>query len=48
MPVLAQQTTDPGRLAAAGIKVTGDAEVLDRLFSLLDPGNPDFGIVTPD
>jgi alkyl sulfatase BDS1-like metallo-beta-lactamase superfamily hydrolase len=48
LPILAQQTTDPGRLVAAGIKVTGDAEVLDRVFRLLDPGDPEFSIVTPD
>ncbi|MER7251812.1 alkyl sulfatase dimerization domain-containing protein [Kribbella sp. NPDC000426] len=48
LPVLAQQTTDPGQLATAGIKITGDAQILDRLFRLLDPGDPNFGIVTPD
>ncbi|MGW7683629.1 alkyl/aryl-sulfatase [Kribbella sp. NPDC054772] len=48
LPVLAQQTTDPGQLAAAGVKVAGDATVLGRLFGLLDPGDPNFSIVTPD
>lgn len=48
LPALAQATTDPAALAAAGIDVAGDAGVLDRLFGLLDPGDPNFTIVTPD
>jgi alkyl sulfatase BDS1-like metallo-beta-lactamase superfamily hydrolase len=48
LPAFAQATTDPGALVAAGIEVTGDAGVLDRLFGLLDPGDPNFSIVTPD
>ncbi|MEV0799353.1 alkyl sulfatase dimerization domain-containing protein [Kribbella sp. NPDC050281] len=48
LPALAQATTDPVALAAAGIDVAGDAGVLDRLFGLLDPGDPNFTIVTPD
>ncbi|MFF0343522.1 alkyl/aryl-sulfatase [Kribbella sp. NPDC004875] len=48
LPVLAQQATDPGQLAAAGVKVTGDSTVLGRLFGLLDAGDPNFSIVTPD
>jgi alkyl sulfatase BDS1-like metallo-beta-lactamase superfamily hydrolase len=48
LPALAQATTDPAALTAAGIEVTGDAGVLDRLFGLLDPGDPNFAIVTPD
>lgn len=48
LPALAGATTDSAALAAAGIKVTGDAQILDRLFRLLDPGDPNFSIVTPD
>ncbi|WP_329005718.1 MBL fold metallo-hydrolase [Kribbella sp. NBC_00709] len=48
LPALAQATTDPAALAAAGIQVAGDAGVLDRLFGLLDPGDPNFAIVTPE
>ncbi|WP_370617438.1 alkyl/aryl-sulfatase [Mumia qirimensis] len=36
-----------GKLAEAGIEVTGDAAVLGRLTGLLDPGDKDFAIVTP-
>ena len=35
------------RLADAGIEVGGDASVLNKLGSVLDPGDPDFPIVTP-
>ncbi|MFJ8253462.1 alkyl/aryl-sulfatase [Streptomyces sp. NPDC094466] len=35
------------QLAAAGIDVSGDTAVLDRLTGLLDPGDKDFAIVTP-
>ncbi len=48
LPALAQAPTDPAALAAAGIDVAGDAGVLARLFGLLDPGDPNFTIVTPD
>jgi alkyl sulfatase BDS1-like metallo-beta-lactamase superfamily hydrolase len=34
-------------LAEAGIEVDGDVSVLSRLAGLLDPGDPDFAIVTP-
>ena len=46
--VLAQGSVDPEVLAAAGVEITGDASVLGRLFAVLDPGDPDFAIVTPD
>ncbi|NIK61965.1 alkyl/aryl-sulfatase [Kribbella shirazensis] len=48
LPALARATTDPDALAAAGIQVKGDAGILDRLFGLLDPGDPNFAIVTPE
>ncbi|MEU6251014.1 alkyl sulfatase dimerization domain-containing protein [Glycomyces sp. NPDC047010] len=34
-------------LASQGVEITGDAEVLRRLAAVLDPGDPDFDIVTP-
>ncbi|MFE3588419.1 alkyl/aryl-sulfatase [Streptomyces niveus] len=34
-------------LAEAGIEVTGDASAVSRLTRVLDPGDPDFSIVTP-
>ncbi|UYM06057.1 alkyl/aryl-sulfatase [Solicola gregarius] len=46
--VLATGAVDADTLAAAGIEVTGDASVLGRLFGVLDPGDPNFAIVTPD
>ena len=48
LAVLAQGTADPAALAAAGVEVEGDASVLGRLIGLLDAGDPDFAIVTPD
>lgn len=36
-----------GTLAQAGIEVTGDQSVIGRLLGVLDPGDPDFAIVTP-
>ncbi|MGN7701580.1 alkyl/aryl-sulfatase [Cellulosimicrobium sp. 22601] len=47
LPALATGAATPEALAAAGIEVTGDAGVLARLVSVLDPGDPDFAIVTP-
>lgn len=46
LPALATALTPDG-LAKAGISVTGDASVLSRLANVLDPGDPDFPIVTP-
>ncbi|MGW0037438.1 alkyl/aryl-sulfatase [Gordonia sp. NPDC003376] len=36
-----------GQLADAGIEITGDVGILTRLAALLEPGDPDFAIVTP-
>ncbi|MFC8922944.1 alkyl/aryl-sulfatase [Cellulosimicrobium sp. NPDC057127] len=47
LPVLALGDLSPERLAGVGIQVDGDASVLDRLGAVLDPGDPDFAIVTP-
>ncbi|MFJ4231012.1 alkyl/aryl-sulfatase [Cellulosimicrobium cellulans] len=47
LPVLATGAATPDALAAAGIDVTGDAGALARLTAVLDPGDPDFAIVTP-
>ncbi|MEU2198737.1 alkyl sulfatase dimerization domain-containing protein [Isoptericola sp. NPDC019482] len=38
---------DPARLAAAGIEVGGDTDALAKVHGILDPGDPDFDIVTP-
>lgn len=38
---------DPENLKEAGIDVSGDASILERLSALLDPGDPKFNIVTP-
>ncbi|MFZ3598410.1 alkyl sulfatase C-terminal domain-containing protein [Streptomyces sp. BH104] len=37
----------PAGLEQAGVQVEGDASVLGRLISVLDPGDRDFAIVTP-
>ncbi|WP_174774893.1 alkyl/aryl-sulfatase [Cellulosimicrobium cellulans] len=47
LPVLATGAATPDALAAAGVEVAGDARVLARLTAVLDPGDPDFAIVTP-
>ncbi|MFE6235893.1 alkyl/aryl-sulfatase [Cellulosimicrobium sp. NPDC057862] len=47
LPVLATGAATPDALAAAGVEVAGDAGVLARLTAVLDPGDPDFAIVTP-
>ncbi|MDO8149821.1 alkyl/aryl-sulfatase [Isoptericola sp. b408] len=46
LPALAADPA-PDALAAAGVEVTGDEGVLRRLAAVLDPGDPDFAIVTP-
>jgi alkyl sulfatase BDS1-like metallo-beta-lactamase superfamily hydrolase len=38
---------DPATLAAAGIELAGDTDVLGRLFAVLESPDPDFAIVTP-
>jgi alkyl sulfatase BDS1-like metallo-beta-lactamase superfamily hydrolase len=35
-------------LAEAGVELTGDASVLTRLAGVLDPGDKNFAVVTPD
>ncbi|TCO35593.1 alkyl sulfatase BDS1-like metallo-beta-lactamase superfamily hydrolase [Kribbella steppae] len=47
LPTLAQGGLSADSLAAAGIKLTGDASTLGRLTAVLDPGDQDFAIVTP-
>ncbi len=47
LPALALGAASPDKLAAAGIELTGDASVLGRLVAVLDPGDPNFAIVTP-
>ncbi|MFE5335023.1 alkyl/aryl-sulfatase [Isoptericola sp. NPDC056573] len=47
LPALALGGVTPDGLADAGIQVDGDAAVLGRLTAVLDPGDPDFAIVTP-
>lgn len=47
LPALAVYGPDPKALENAGIKVDGDSGALDALASLLDPGDPNFNIVTP-
>ncbi|WP_418275651.1 alkyl/aryl-sulfatase [Isoptericola jiangsuensis] len=46
LPTLALGGFAPDRLADAGIEIT-DPTVLARLAAVLDPGDPDFAIVTP-
>ncbi|MEU6108731.1 alkyl sulfatase dimerization domain-containing protein [Streptomyces albidoflavus] len=47
LPALATGALTTDALAEAGIEVTGDASALARLTDVLDPGDPDFSIVTP-
>lgn len=47
LPALATGPVTPEGLAAAGIEVSGDGSALARLTAVLDPGDPDFAIVTP-
>ncbi|RFU82580.1 MBL fold metallo-hydrolase [Streptomyces triticagri] len=47
LPALALGKPTPDALAQAGIQVEGDVSVLETLSSVLDPGDPDFPIVTP-
>jgi len=42
LPALALGAAD-----AAGLEITGDPTALERLTAVLDPGDPDFSIVTP-
>ncbi|HET6878225.1 MAG TPA: alkyl sulfatase dimerization domain-containing protein [Jatrophihabitans sp.] len=47
LPALATRAPDPATLAAAGVRIDGDATVLARLVAALDAPDPDFAIVTP-
>ena len=47
LPALALGGMSADGLAKAGIELSGDASVLARLGGVLDPGDPDFAIVTP-
>ncbi|KHL08265.1 alkyl sulfatase BDS1-like metallo-beta-lactamase superfamily hydrolase [Mumia flava] len=47
LPAIAGGVGGRDELEAAGIAVSGDASVLGRLAAVLDPGDPDFAIVTP-
>ncbi|KAL2851867.1 Metallo-hydrolase/oxidoreductase [Aspergillus pseudoustus] len=47
LPALAVFGPDSGALEKAGIKIDGDRTALSTLSSLLDPGDPNFNIVTP-
>ncbi|WFN92882.1 alkyl/aryl-sulfatase [Gordonia sihwensis] len=47
LPVLATGALSADRLTEAGIELSGDTTVLERLASVIDPGDPDFSIVTP-
>ena len=48
LPALALGSLDADSLGKAGIQVSGDAGVLARLAAVLDGGDPDFAIVTPE
>jgi alkyl sulfatase BDS1-like metallo-beta-lactamase superfamily hydrolase len=48
LAALASGPLDAGSLAKAGISLDGDARVLGRLAAVLDSGNPNFAIVTPE
>lgn len=48
LPVLALGRLDSQTLASAGLEVTGDSGVLERLQAILDDPDPDFAIVTAD
>lgn len=47
LPALVLGEVSPDKLADAGIVLSGDASVLGRLVAVLDPGDPNFAIVTP-
>jgi alkyl sulfatase BDS1-like metallo-beta-lactamase superfamily hydrolase len=47
LPAIAVHGLDPDALIEAGIDIQGDTEALKRLSALLDPGDPNFNIVTP-
>ncbi|PWY68553.1 Metallo-hydrolase/oxidoreductase [Aspergillus sclerotioniger CBS 115572] len=47
LPALVVYGPHPKALEKAGIQIDGDRSVLHTLSRLLDPGDPDFNIVTP-
>ncbi len=47
LPAIAMGGLSAEGMKQAGIEVTGDASVLAQLAGVLDPGDPDFAIVTP-
>ncbi|WP_026931048.1 alkyl/aryl-sulfatase [Glycomyces tenuis] len=47
LPAIMVGGLDPEKLAEAGIEISGDEGALRRLAAVLDPGDPDFAIVTP-
>ena len=47
LPLLALGALSADGFDAAGVELAGDASVLARLMAVLDPGDPDFAIVTP-
>lgn len=47
LPALALGGMSAASLGSAGIELDGDTTVLNRLAAVLDPGDPDFAIVTP-
>ncbi|MHA6629349.1 alkyl/aryl-sulfatase [Pseudonocardia sichuanensis] len=48
LPALALGGLSADRLAESGMELSGDASVLARLAGVLDPGDKNFAIVTPD
>jgi alkyl sulfatase BDS1-like metallo-beta-lactamase superfamily hydrolase len=48
LAMLAGGGLSPEAMAEAGIELTGDQSALGRLMAVLDPGDPDFAIVTPE
>lgn len=47
LPALALGGLDLAKLDEAGVEISGDESVLERLAAVLDPGDPNFAIVTP-
>lgn len=47
LPAIAVYGLNPDALTQAGIDIDGDTTALERLSALLDPGDPNFNIVTP-
>ena len=47
LPLLALGMLSPDGFGDAGVELAGDVSALMRLVAVLDPGDPDFAIVTP-